>query len=293
MSGKSAFVQPSNEHSAPQLHEDYTDVILILLPKYDKEYIPKVKVMTRQNGDIDLYQLLEYLKKMGFPIEGNIVSYYSYMSDMYVYCGNDPIPPTCFIPASEVATTGEAKQITIRVRQVNVTVPTPAAAEQTPADVEKEKLKIENPAGPVSLSDDEPAPKQKRTKERKIGEILNKVLLWRKYYSGMIDPTTGQVTKLSLEDAAQKVGISKKSLDDYLLQIRFGKKYGFNFNDHYHDRVGVLRSFVKKHKNKKADKVEDDNFDFPTEFESLIQKKDKYGNEVKIEAPPSVKKPKI
>ena len=62
--------------------------------------------------------------------------------------------------------------------------------------------------------------KQKRTKERKIGQILDKVYTWRKYYSGFTDPQTGQTVKMSLEDAAQKVGISKKSLDDYLLQIR-------------------------------------------------------------------------
>ena len=62
--------------------------------------------------------------------------------------------------------------------------------------------------------------KQKRTKERKIGEILNKVCLWRKLYNGYTDPITGETIKMSLEDAAHRVGISKKSLDDYLLQIR-------------------------------------------------------------------------
>ena len=64
------------------------------------------------------------------------------------------------------------------------------------------------------------ASKQKRTKERKIGEILDKVLQWRRLYTGVIDPATGQTIKMSLEEAAQRVGISKKSLDDYLLQIR-------------------------------------------------------------------------
>jgi hypothetical protein len=65
------------------------------------------------------------------------------------------------------------------------------------------------------------APKQKRTKERKIGEILDKVLQWRRLYTGVTDPTTGQLVKMSLEEAAQRVTISKKSLDDYLLQIRW------------------------------------------------------------------------
>ena len=57
-----------------------------------------------------------------------------------------------------------------------------------------------------------------------------------------------------MEDAAKEVKISKKSLDDYLFQIRFGYRYGFNFNEHYNDKVGVLRDFVRQ--KKKNDKTE-------------------------------------
>ena len=49
----------------------------------------------------------------------------------------------------------------------------------------------------------------RRTKERKIGEVVAKVLKWRKIYDEGI--------KMSLEEAAKHVGMSKKSLDDYLL----------------------------------------------------------------------------
>ena len=59
--------------------------------------------------------------------------------------------------------------------------------------------------------------------------------------------------RYSLEDAASKVGVSKKSLDDYLLQMRFGKKYGFDFQKHKHDKVGVLRTFVKNQKKAEKD----------------------------------------
>ena len=37
---------------------------------------------------------------------------------------------------------------------------------------------------------------------------------------------------MTLQDAAEKVDISKKSLDEYLNQIRFGKLLGFDFNKH-------------------------------------------------------------
>jgi len=57
---------------------------------------------------------------------------------------------------------------------------------------------------------------------------------------------------MSLEDAAVVVGISKKSLDDYLSQIRYGKKYGFDFNSHAEDKVGELRRFVKKEREREG-----------------------------------------
>lgn len=75
---------------------------------------------------------------------------------------------------------------------------------------------------------------------------------WRQFYSGIKEE--GILKRYSLEEAATKVGISKKSLDDYLLQIRFGRKYGFNFNEHKNDKVGVLRDYVRK--NKKTGKPE-------------------------------------
>ena len=46
------------------------------------------------------------------------------------------------------------------------------------------------------------------------------------------------------------VSISKKTLDDYLLQIRCGKKYGFDFNTHMNEKIGTLRSFVREKKKK-------------------------------------------
>ena len=52
----------------------------------------------------------------------------------------------------------------------------------------------------------------------------------------------------SLEEAAVKVQISKKSLDDYLLQIRYGKKFGFDFEKNKHEKVGSLRQFVREKK---------------------------------------------
>jgi len=251
-----------NKVTTPKLHEDFIDVIIIFLPKYEKEFIPNTRVTMREDGSIDFCELLKVLKAMSFPIEKNIISYYSYTSDMYVHCGNDPIPANSYIPSREVIPFGDnadRKQVTIRVRQVQTNLP---IGEELVGEAKEDAQEVgEGEKG-----------SRKRTKERKIGEILDKVLQWRRLYTGVTDPSTGQSVKMSLEDAAVRVGISKKSLDDYLLQIRFGKKYGFNFNDHYNDKVGVLRAFVKKFKNKGSKKADLDDKSDIGEFETVVKK---------------------
>ena len=53
------------------------------------------------------------------------------------------------------------------------------------------------------------------------------------------------------------VNISKKTLDDYLSQIKKGKKHGFNFNEHKNEKIGVLREFIRKtEKNNKKWKLD-------------------------------------
>ena len=88
------------------------------------------------------------------------------------------------------------------------------------------------------------ANKQSRTKERSIRYIIEKVSQWRKLYNGYMDENH-VLRRMSLEEAADKVGVSKKSLDDYLSQLRQGRALGFNFNKMKNEKVGELRQFVK------------------------------------------------
>ena len=93
-----------------------------------------------------------------------------------------------------------------------------------------------------------------RRRERRIGYIIEKVHAWRKLYNGFYNEN-GEHTRYSLDTAAELLGISKKSLDDYLLQIRLGRKFGFDFNKNRNERVGNLREFVKKHRNKDNNQI--------------------------------------
>ena len=68
---------------------------------------------------------------------------------------------------------------------------------------------------------------------------------WRRLYNGFYDTDFNHL-RLSLEDAAEQVGISKKSLDDYLSQLRSARACGYNFNANAGQKVGHLRRFVKE-----------------------------------------------
>ena len=44
------------------------------------------------------------------------------------------------------------------------------------------------------------------------------------------------------------LGVSKKSLDDYYCQLRLAELHQFDFGQHLHEKMGVLRSYVKERK---------------------------------------------
>lgn len=48
-----------------------------------------------------------------------------------------------------------------------------------------------------------------------------------------------------LDEAAEKIDSSKKTLDDYLLNLRFAIKFEFDFFKHQNESVGFLRNFVQ------------------------------------------------
>ena len=51
-----------------------------------------------------------------------------------------------------------------------------------------------------------------------------------------------------MDEAATKVRMSRKSLDDYLSHLRSAKRFGFNFTSNSMEKFGVIRQFVKAKK---------------------------------------------
>lgn len=52
---------------------------------------------------------------------------------------------------------------------------------------------------------------------------------WKNLKEIGIKNENGQTIKFTLDQAAAMVGLSRKTLDDYQLQIKRGQKYGFDF----------------------------------------------------------------
>ena len=66
-------------------------------------------------------------------------------------------------------------------------------------------------------------------RDKQIGEIIKKVSIWRLFYLGFRS-FDGEFVKETLDSAASRAGVAKKTLDDYLLQIRTAREIGFDFN---------------------------------------------------------------
>ena len=68
------------------------------------------------------------------------------------------------------------------------------------------------------------------------------VKLWREMY----DKADKYGKRLyTLEEAAKKIGISKKTLDDYFNHIQIAHQFKFNFEKFHESKIGILRKFVK------------------------------------------------
>ena len=186
--------------------------------------------------EIALAPLLQFLKTLGYQLTNCSVSYYSAVAGLYVYCGNDPVSGAFTVPVYEIAASRViSTQLLLRCREV---LPNEFGSTLSlPQGVLTSFKAMESPKSPALY----------RTKERKIGYIIDKVMDWRALYNGSMN-SDGEEVKFTLEQAASEVSISKKSLDDYLLQLRIGKRFGFNFHEHRDDKVGVLRAYVKRFK---------------------------------------------
>jgi len=198
------------------------DVLKGYAHNYTKErvYLPAGKWL--RTGALPVAQVLTALRSHKAENGAAMVSVFDPTLQLFVFLGTDPVNNDFKIP--------------LGISQDGSVTPTQLL------------LRFRYPTHPDTRKrQDHPDEAVQRTKDRKICYIIEKVALWRNLYNGTV-LVQGDRNKLTLEEASMHIGISKKSLDDYLLQLRFGRRHGFNFRAHNTERVGLLRSYVKKTK---------------------------------------------
>jgi len=162
-----------------------------------------------KNNSVEIFDIIEELLNSGVKnIDNAGISFYEPELKAFVYCGIIPNLKNISIPLKLLDSTTGVNEITIRARFI------PPKAEKLKMELIEEEHEHTEENNSSTLGK-----KSRRSKERKLGFIIEKVFLWRKLFNGYFDEKKGFV-KLTLEDAAQKVGISKKSLDDYLNQLK-------------------------------------------------------------------------
>lgn len=197
----------------------------------EEEIINNFEAPITNDNKIFVKDIINNLQNLGYPTMGSLFSIYIKNANDFVFLGADPLDQNFFVEKDNIDFNN------FRIKMVTYI---------------EDKLIKKTEKQLLEKLDAAKKEKDKRTKERKIEFIIEKVNAWRRLYNGFYNDK-GQYIRYSLDQAAKMVGISKKSLDDYLLQLRLGRKFGFNFNQNKTKKVGVLRAFVKNHKNSKVD----------------------------------------
>ncbi|CAK72083.1 unnamed protein product (macronuclear) [Paramecium tetraurelia] len=245
--------QPSQ--SQMQEHSDHIDIqyntrkfnVTLMVQQENKNYtLGDINCKLTDDNRVWIYDLIKTLKDMQIDAVDhlknstiqilneeetqNLVNHALYTPNLVVYenLGVDPLNQDTFFKVNE-----DQIKLQLKIRPSKISL-LDTILEQQPNEETNSK-------------------KNQKTKQRTLSQVVERVALWRRLYTGFYDQNKTFV-QMSLDKAAEKVGISKKTLDDYLLQIRYGKRYGFDFKKNSNEGISKLRQFVKsKKENKKND----------------------------------------
>ncbi|CAK80773.1 unnamed protein product (macronuclear) [Paramecium tetraurelia] len=91
---------------------------------------------------------------------------------------------------------------------------------------------------------DQPRHVFKRVKERSIMDAKQSVDEWRKLFKNGETDQNGNKIKYSLKQAAEKVGVPKKTLEDYHQLLKKAEQF-LDLNEVGNQKMGYLRGFLK------------------------------------------------
>ncbi|CAD8137121.1 unnamed protein product [Paramecium octaurelia] len=97
----------------------------------------------------------------------------------------------------------------------------------------------------------------KRVKERLVCEAIEKVERWRLMFTEGLQTNNGEIIKVTLNQAAEIVGIPKKTLEDYTQLFKKVKLLTADIKQFSNEKMGFLRSYLRKNQNKLKKKLKD------------------------------------
>jgi len=195
----------------------------------------------------DIYSLnSEELEK-----ENNEVNVRDFVLSVLVY-------KCCWVPLSslmeelikESKLNFEGRQVLYKTSNTNTYILTGTF----PFDNNMLHLKIESVEDQIfikyRIADKVPIPEKKlkarRGNERKISDVIESLVKWRKLSASRYLSTGRKGKKLNKQEAADILRIPKKSLEDYMLQIKIAYENGFDFNMYSNTRFGIIRDFNRR-----------------------------------------------
>ncbi|CAD8056345.1 unnamed protein product [Paramecium sonneborni] len=97
----------------------------------------------------------------------------------------------------------------------------------------------------------------KRVKERLVCEAIEKVERWRQMFTEGLQTNNGEIIKVTLNQAADIVGIPKKTLEDYTQLFKKVRLLTTDIKQFSNEKMGFLRSYLRKNQNKLKKKLKD------------------------------------
>jgi len=240
------YLKDEDENSFKKEKEIITSIEIPIiressLNENEKNNIENKNVSNDDEFYIKINDLVKIMKNKGYPLNGSKINIFINFINNYVLINDEKE----FLNSSFL---GPNKNI-IKMKIINYI--DKKLIEDTPSKLLNhylyKKRDNKDKHGKINLTIPD-----SHKRERKIGYIIEKVYAWRKLFNGYHDEN-GNYIKYSLDEASERVGVPKKSLDDYLTQMRLGRKHGFDFNKNKDKVIAVLRDFVKKKENKKTD----------------------------------------
>ena len=179
------------------------------------------------NGEakgILLASVISALKDKNLALSNSLI-YYVTKDEHHINCWYDPVPEHIVIPVNDAMPSREGQNdcVTLYIRKL-----------------EENQDTTSEESSPTRAT----ARKPKRAPERTIKEVKVKVEQWKAECKQLKEQNP--MMKRVAEKAAETVGIPKKSLDDYMHQLKMGQLHNFEFFKNEDTKIGVLRQFNKR-----------------------------------------------